>query len=255
MATVTAKSPAEWLEDLIKEKNLTQGQAADLIGISRQYLNGIINGKYPFTADLGLKLTEPLGTTPEFWNETIRAYEGYLQSDQGREAKRTKDEESLVLDLELQTGPTLVNHQIHAAMDTGFLRVEPPVTKGSLQPTALLLSLDQKGYRYATGGSAPEAVALRPWLVLRRGETLAISTREKIGLPARLRGRVLGLLDALASQCLLLSCPPVLEPGRKLNHLSFSLTNVGPFEVRLVAGDPCIAVGFEFLAQEPLEIG
>ena len=253
MATLTAKSPAELLEDIIKQKNLTQGQAADLIGISRQYLNGIINGKYPFTADLGLKLTEPLGTTPQFWNESIRSYDGYLQSDQGREAKRTKDEEALVLDLELQTAPTLVNHQIHAAMDTGFLRVEPPVAKGTLQPTALLLSLDQKGFRY-TGGGSPEEVALRPWLVLRRGETLATSTREKIGLPTRLRGRVLGLFDALASQCLLLSCAAVLEPGRMLNHLSFSLTNVGPFEVRLVAGDPCIAVGFEFLAQEPLEI-
>lgn len=252
MPNIAAKSPAELLEELIKEKHLTQGQAADLIGISRQYLNGIINGKYPFTADLGLKLTEPLGTTPEFWNEAVRSYDSYLQSDQGRESRRAQDEEALVLDLELQTAPTLVNHQIHAAMDTGFLRVEPPVAKGALQPTALLLSLDQQGYRYTAGG-VHEPVALRPSLVLRRGETLTVATREKIGLPSRLRGRVLGLLDALASQCLLLSCPPVLEPGRKLNHLSFSLTNVGPFEARLAAGDPCIVVGFEFLAQEPLQ--
>ena len=251
MPDVAPKSPGGLLEDLIKEKSLTQGQAADLIGISRQYLNGIISGKYPFTADLGLKLTEPLGTTPDFWNEALHAYDAYLQSDHGREAKRTQEEEALVLDFELQTAPTLVNHQIRAAMDTGFLPVDPPVPAGALQPTALLLSLDQKGYRYTLGGSR-EAVALRPWLVLRRGETLSISTREKVGLPSRLRGRVLGLLDALACQCLLLSCQPVLEPGRKLNHLSFSLTNVGPFEVKLVAGDPVIAVGFEFLAQEPL---
>jgi plasmid maintenance system antidote protein VapI len=58
MATTAIRPPGEILEEKIKERSLTQAQAADRIGITRQYLNGIINGKYPFTADLGLKLTD-----------------------------------------------------------------------------------------------------------------------------------------------------------------------------------------------------
>lgn len=249
MAAVTPKTPGQILEERIKERNLTQQQAADRIGITRQYLNGIINGKYPFTADLSLKLKDPLGLEPEFWTEAIRAYDEFLQSDAGREAQRHKDRESLLLDLELQGARTLVDHQIEAALNARYLEIAP-FSRERLQGTYYLLGCGLKGFLYATDGSRT-SVATKPSITLHRGETLAISTMERVTIPWRLRGQVLGLSDALAEKCLQLSCNPVLGAGFR-NCLSLLLTNIGPFEVKLSHGDPCAAIGFEFLAQDPV---
>jgi plasmid maintenance system antidote protein VapI/deoxycytidine triphosphate deaminase len=252
MSVMAFKSPGELLEEKIKGKNLNQGQAADLIGISRQYLNGVINGKYPFTADLGLKLKEPLGLSPEFWTEAVRNYEEFLQSDQGQQVKRAKDEEALLLDFELQSARTLVDHQILSALDAGYLGISPAPGRDRVMASSVVLGLDLKGSLYSSAGGVPESAATKPALALGRGETLSISTIEKIRLPSRVTGHVLGLHDSLAAQCLHLSCARTLEPGHPANHITFSLTNIGPFTVRLSYGDPCLVIAFEFLAQEPV---
>lgn len=249
MAAVVPKPPGQVLEEKIKEKNLTQQQAADRIGITRQYLNGIINGKYPFTADLSLKLKDPLGLEPDFWTEAVRSYDDFLQTDAGREAQREKDRESLLLDFELQGVRTLVDHQIEASVHGRYLEIEP-FNRERLQGTYYLASCGLKGFHFGTDGSRTP-VATKPSVILRRGETLAISTLERITIPSRLRGQVLGLSDALAEKCLQLSCNPILGAGFR-NSLSLLLTNIGPFEVRLSHGDPCVAVTFEYLAQEPV---
>jgi plasmid maintenance system antidote protein VapI/deoxycytidine triphosphate deaminase len=252
MSVMTHPSPGALLEEKIKAKNLNQGQAADLIGISRQYLNGVINGKYPFTADLGLKLKEPLGLPPEFWTEAVRNYEEFLRSDQGQRVKRAKDEEALLLDFELQSARTLVDYQILAALDAGYLGISPAPGRDRVMAASVVLSLDLKGSLYSRLGGISEPVATKPALVLKHGETVYISTLEKVRLPSRITGHVLGLHDSLEAQCLHLSCARTLEPGHSPNHVTFSLTNIGPFTVRLSYGDPCLVIAFEFLSQEPV---
>lgn len=250
MPAAAIRSPGEILEAKIKEKNLTQAQAADKIGITRQYLNGIINGKYPFTADLGLKLTEPLGTAPDFWTDAIRAFESFTETDAGRELQRAKDRESLVLDFELQGVRSLVDHQIDAALQAKHLGIEPRPQRDRIQSSYVLLSFGMKGFQYGADGQ-PVAVATKPSLTLRRGESLSIATLEKVTVPARLRGRVYGLCDALAEKFLSWSCMTILDAPFG-NHLTLGLTNNGPFDVKITHGDPCLMVGFEFLAQEPV---
>ena len=250
MPTLGIRSPGEILESKIKEKNLTQAQAAEKIGITRQYLNGIINGKYPFTADLGLKLTEPLGTTPDFWSEAIRSYESFAETDEGREIQQTKDRESLVLDFELQGVRSLVDHQIDSALQARHLGIEPPVPRERIQSSYVVLSFGLRGFLYGSDGR-PVSVATKPSLTLKRGESLSISTLEKVIIPSRLRGRVYGLCDSLADKFLSWSCMTILDAPFG-NHLTLGLTNNGPFNVRITHGDPCLMVGFEFLAQEPV---
>lgn len=250
MPALGTKSPGEILEAKIKEKNLTQAHAAEKIGITRQYLNGIINGKYPFTADLGLKLTEPLGTAPDFWSEAIRSYESFAETDEGRELQMEKDRESLVLDFELQGVRSLVDHQIDGAIQAKHLGIEPQPPRERIQSSYVVLSFGMKGYLYDADGK-PVAVATKPSLTLKRGESLSIMTLEKVTIPARLRARVYGLCDSLADKFLSWSCMTILDAPFN-NHLTLGLTNNGPFNVKITHGDPCLMIGFEFLAQEPV---
>ena len=250
MPALGIRSPGEILEAKIKEKNLTQAQAAEKIGITRQYLNGIINGKYPFTADLGLKLTEPLGTAPDFWSEAIRAFESFVETDEGREIQRARDRESLVLDFELQGVRSLVDHQIDSAIQARHLGIEPPPQRERIQSSYVVLSFGLRGFLYGSDGR-PVSVATKPSLMLKRGDSLSIATLEKVSIPSRLRGRVYGLCDSLAEKFLSWSCMTILDAPFG-NHLTLGLTNNGPFEVKITHGDPCLMVGFEFLAQEPV---
>lgn len=250
MSALGTKSPGEILENKIKDLNLTQQQAADRIGITRQYLNGIINGKYPFTADLGLKLSEPLGTAPEFWAEAIRSHDSFADTDEGRELQRAKDRESLLLDFEMQGVRSLVDHQIDSALQARHLTIEPPLHRDRIQSSYVLLSFGMKGYIYGADGR-PAAVATKPSLTLKRGESLSIPTHERITVPTRLRARVYGLSDLLADKFLTWNCTTILDAPFS-NHLTIGFTNSGPFDVRIMQGDPCVMVGFEFLAQEPV---
>lgn len=52
-----------WLEDL----GLTITAAAAHLGISRVMLSRILHGHATLTADMDLRLSEALGTTPGFW--------------------------------------------------------------------------------------------------------------------------------------------------------------------------------------------
>lgn len=249
MAITGIRPPGEILEAKIKERNLTQAQAADRIGITRQYLNGIINGKYPFTADLGLKLTDSLDTTPEFWNEALRSYDSFLETDTGRELRKSKDREALLLDLELQGARALVDHQIEGALQAGYLGIEPSLHNERILGSSVLLSVGMKGCLYRNDGRAV-MVATKPGIVLKRGECLTLTTLEKLTLPPRIRAQAFGLSDALAEKFLNWSGVALYNYPFS-NHLSIGLTNNGPFDVKIAHGDPCLTVGFEFLNQEP----
>ncbi len=250
MATLLPKSPGELLDELIHQKDLTQQEAADLIGISRQYLNGIVNGKYPFTAELCLKLAEPLGSSPDFWMDAMRAHEEFMGTPEGIEKRAKADRESLLLELELQGARSLVDHQIHAAIEACYLQFQPSLHRERVRSTCCLLGFGLKGHLLSASGVAADPVSTKPGFKLKRGETVSLSTLEKISIPSRMTARVLGLSEMFAEKCLLLSCQPALDPGFS-NHLTFSLTNLGPYEVKIMHGEPCLALAIEFLAQEP----
>ncbi len=52
-----------WLDDL----NMSQTAFAEHIGISRVMLSRVIHGHAAVSADMDLRLSEALGTTPGFW--------------------------------------------------------------------------------------------------------------------------------------------------------------------------------------------
>jgi addiction module HigA family antidote len=60
-------------EEVLKPLGITITEAAARLGVSRKTLSGIINGHYPVTTDMALRIAKATDTTPESWlNMQIR---------------------------------------------------------------------------------------------------------------------------------------------------------------------------------------
>ncbi|HQO02614.1 MAG TPA: HigA family addiction module antitoxin [Spirochaetota bacterium] len=60
-------------EEVLKPLGITITEAAARLGVSRKTLSGVINGRYPVTTDMALRIAKATDTTPESWlNMQIR---------------------------------------------------------------------------------------------------------------------------------------------------------------------------------------
>jgi addiction module HigA family antidote len=60
--------PGEILrEDVLPATGLTQGEFANLLGVSRRTVNEILQEKRPVTVDMAHRLARALGTSPDVW--------------------------------------------------------------------------------------------------------------------------------------------------------------------------------------------
>jgi len=59
--------PGEVLKELYLPEDLSVSEAAKKLGVSRQTLSAIINGRAGISADMALRLAKGLGTTADFW--------------------------------------------------------------------------------------------------------------------------------------------------------------------------------------------
>jgi addiction module HigA family antidote len=60
--------PGEILrEDVLPEIEITQGEFARLLGVSRRTVNEILQEKRPVTVDMAHRLARALGTSPDVW--------------------------------------------------------------------------------------------------------------------------------------------------------------------------------------------
>ena len=71
--------------DCLEPLGLTVTQAAQGLGVSRQTLSGLVNGKADLSVEMTLRLSQAFGSTPETWLGMQTAYDLW----QARE--RTKD--------------------------------------------------------------------------------------------------------------------------------------------------------------------
>jgi antitoxin HigA-1 len=67
--TVRPPHPGEVLKlDVLPAMpDLTQGQLAEVLGVSRQTVSAILGGKSPVSADIAVKLGTLFGNEPQFW--------------------------------------------------------------------------------------------------------------------------------------------------------------------------------------------
>jgi antitoxin HigA-1 len=74
--------PGEVLRDYLG--GLTVGDAARRLGVTRAHLSRILNGHAGVTAEMSLRLSAALGTTPDFWLKMQAQYDLW----QARKAKK-----------------------------------------------------------------------------------------------------------------------------------------------------------------------
>ncbi len=68
--------PGEILNELyLKENGLSISKTATNIGMSRQSLSELVNGKNGITAQTALRLAKAFNTTPRYWMNLQNAYD------------------------------------------------------------------------------------------------------------------------------------------------------------------------------------
>jgi len=66
--------PGEVLREYLPEE-VTVTEAAERLGITRQALSALLNGRAGVSADMALRLSEALGTSAEMWLSMQVAYD------------------------------------------------------------------------------------------------------------------------------------------------------------------------------------
>ncbi len=78
--------PGEILrEEVIKSNELTITKAAELLGISRQTLNHIVNEKSDITPDMAFRIAKVFGGTADIWANLQTKYNLHLASIRAKE--------------------------------------------------------------------------------------------------------------------------------------------------------------------------
>ena len=66
--------PGEMLrEDFLPDYRLTVARLAEAVGVSRQSINELLNGRRAVTPEMSLRLARLFGNSPEFWLNAQRA--------------------------------------------------------------------------------------------------------------------------------------------------------------------------------------
>ena len=67
--------PGEVLQDILPDTGKSKTEIARLLGISRQALYDILNGKAPVNAEMAVRFGKLLGNGPNLWINLQRAYD------------------------------------------------------------------------------------------------------------------------------------------------------------------------------------
>lgn len=75
--------PGEVLREYLPE-NLAVTEAAKRLGVTRQTLSALLNGRSGVSAEMALRLEAALGTSAEMWLEMQTGYDLWQARQQGR---------------------------------------------------------------------------------------------------------------------------------------------------------------------------
>lgn len=209
-ATLT---PGQHLRAEMQRLGFDQVSLSAALGVSRQAINNIVNGRQPISRAMAGKLGRVTGRTSDYW----------LQQDfaaSGRRAARGP-----------RRAGVLVRQQILRAVEDGVIGITP---------------FDRAQVR-----AASLELTLRAGIKLKRGELAVAVTRERVEMPVDCLGR-LGTTAALAARGIVGLQAAQIEPGFK-GSVSVSLFNAGRADVPLGAGEPVVSLEIVALAAAPAQ--
>ena len=104
MSTLEAPHPGQAVRhDCLEPLGLTVTEGAKVLGVCRQALNNLVNGKAGISAEMAIRLSKAFGSTPETWLSLQMAYD--LAQARKREAMIRVQ---TVADVKLQQQPRLL---------------------------------------------------------------------------------------------------------------------------------------------------
>lgn len=239
---------------MLQSNGLNQTEAATKLNLTRPYLNGVINGKYPLSTEMRLKLKPVLGVEPDYWAEVQRTYDLWKESPEGRRQRIEQGKEELHNLLDLRGAHVLLAEEIVEALRGNVIEVTPldlaqEADRSRLLPSSLQLTFGRQAWVKTLGSDDDTEVSLRHPFVLKRGQMVLFATREALTLTSRVRAHVNGLTEHWATRFIHCFHQRLLEPG-STGQITFGLANAGPTDVEINEGDPCLSVSFEYLAQD-----
>lgn len=63
-----ATPPGATIKELLEDKRMNLNVFATCMGMTRKYINDLVNGLVPLTPDVALRLENVLGPPAKFWN-------------------------------------------------------------------------------------------------------------------------------------------------------------------------------------------
>lgn len=245
-------SVGETLEKLLRERGMNQTEASAKIGVTRQYLNAVINGKLPLTTELQWKLKPVIEKGLDYWTEIGKSYDQYLTTPEGRRHFLEAKEEDLIQQFDLHGQHVLVNYEVEAAVEAGVIGMtvsgKPAFQKDRQGATGYLLSIGDEAEVFSPNGTRRVA-STWPHLDLLPGERVRLMTLECLELGGRMRAHLHGLCDPFPGIFVQFVGSTVLEPWHGV-QVSMPLIHLGSEPARLVRGQPGLKVSFEYLATE-----
>ena len=210
-------SPGHRVRLLLAELQLDQNELAEKLGVTRQTINYIVNGRQPISRDMAGKLARLSGHTPGYWLQ--------FEFEAARSDPAPSSGSSILNDEEIKQG----------VRDGAFTIT--PFNTDLVQPASVDLTIGDLVMR--AGASAHRLSEDRPY-ELGPGELVNLRTRETLGFPDDYVGRVgpmasvsrFGIFTALGLQ---------VDPGFH-GELEFCLFNAGTRSYPLALGAPIISL-------------
>ena len=77
--------PGDTIRNIMEERRLTRFALSHKLRITDDNMLNLLDGKFPIDNDMACRLSEVLGSTPEFWENREKNYREELRSRGGGE--------------------------------------------------------------------------------------------------------------------------------------------------------------------------
>ncbi len=228
-----------FLKKFMVENDFNQQQLGDKLGISRQYINLILNENKLISPALAVKLGKLTHRNTDFW----------LGKSQSEEKLGNKDD---LLNLWKQNGSRiLVDHEIKTAIEYGLIKIKPFKTE-NLEPSSYVLSIGKKILLSNLEGNVDGAVHLNeddPDIILNPGDEAAILTEEHLTIPKNITASLSPTTKIFDTKVSLLR-GGVVHPGFE-GLLCFMIKNSSRRKKGILLGEKIIRIQFTYLPIAP----
>ena len=83
--------PGDTIKDIMEERGISRLKLGILLGICEDSLSMLLNGSFLIDNDMACRLSDSLGSTPQFWEERERQYRELLQELRSQQGGKRDD--------------------------------------------------------------------------------------------------------------------------------------------------------------------